>query len=75
MQQAGALLILCVGLYIALRDGFSSTVTGAATAPAQPPSPTAFPAGITVLAAATSDAIPAFKALAPPHLSISFCTS
>lgn len=79
MQLVGAALLVVIVAYLAWRDGLlTTTASGAAAAPAATPNaaPTAFPSGVTMLPPGGAPAaIPAFKALPQPLLSISFCTS
>ncbi len=83
MQLAGALLLAVIVAYLAWRDGLLSTASSAASAPgaaAPAAAPTAFPSGITIMQPVASEgapaaAIPAFKALPPPLLTFTFCTS
>jgi hypothetical protein len=81
MQLVGAALLVVIVAYLAWRDGLLATATSASPTPSSPAdaAPTAFPSGVTMLQPAGGPdapaAIPAFKALPQPLLSISFCTS
>ena len=82
MQLVGAALLVVIVAYLAWRDGLlATTASSAAAAPAAAAAapdaaPTAFPSGVTMLPPGGAPAaIPAFKALPQPLLSISFCTS
>ena len=83
MQLVGAALLVVIVAYLAWRDGLLATTASsaaaaapAAAAAAPDAAPTAFPSGVTMLPPGGAPAaIPAFKALPQPLLSISFCTS
>lgn len=82
MQLVGAALLVVIMAYLAWRDGLLATTASsaaaapAATASAPDAAPTVFPSGVTMLPPGGAPAaIPAFKALPQPLLSISFCTS